>query len=73
MGVGLWGDPAEVDIARFGTSVSTEPSISPFVYVTQYAEKDPAVIWTKASGLFIPVLYNPYSLFISTVTDSTGA
>ena len=73
MGVGLWGDPPEVDIARFGTSVSTEPSISPFVYVSQYAEKDPAVIWTKASGLFIPVLYNPYSLFISTVTDSTGA
>ena len=73
MGVGLWGDPPEVDIARFGTSVSTEPSISPFVYVSQYAEKDPAVIWTKASGLFIPVLYNPYSLFISTVTDSSGA
>lgn len=72
MGVGLWGDPPEVDIARFGTSVSTESSISPFVYVSQYAEKDPAVIWTKASGLFIPVLYNPYSLFISTVTD-TGA
>ena len=73
MGVGLWGDPPEVDIARFNTSVSTESSISPFVYVSQYAEKDPAVIWTKASGLFIPVLYNPYSLFISTVTDSTGA
>lgn len=72
MGVGLWGDPPEVDIARFNTSVSTESSISPFVYVSQYAEKDPAVIWTKASGLFIPVLYNPYSLFISTVTG-TGA
>ena len=72
MGVGLWGDPPEVDIAKFNTSVSTESSISPFVYVSQYAEKDPAVIWTKASGLFIPVLYNPYSLFISTVTG-TGA
>ena len=30
-------------------------------------EKDPTVLWTKASGLFIPVLYNPNSLFIATV------
>lgn len=72
MGIGLWGDPPEVDIARFGATVSTEPSVSPYVYVSQYAEKDPAVIWTKASALFIPVLYNPNSLFIASVTDSTA-
>lgn len=69
LGVGLWGDPPEVDIDRFGATVGTEPSVSPYVYVTQYAEKDPAVIWTKASGLFMPVLYNPNSLFIATVTE----
>ena len=33
----------------------------------QWMETDPAVLWTKASGLFIPVLYNPNSLFIATV------
>jgi hypothetical protein len=32
-------------------------------------ETDPAVLWTKASGLFMPVLYNPDSLFIATVAD----
>lgn len=70
MGIGLWGDPPEVDIEKFGTTVGTESSVSPYVYVSQYAEKDPAVIWTKASALFIPVLYNPNSLFIATATDS---
>lgn len=70
MGIGLWGDPPEVDIEKFGTTVGTESSVSPYVYVSQYSEKDPAVIWTKASALFIPVLYNPNSLFIATATDS---
>ena len=36
----------------------------------QWMETDPAVLWTKASGLFMPVLYNPNSLFIATVSDS---
>lgn len=70
MGIGLWGDPPEVDIEKFGATVGTESSVSPYVYVSQYSEKDPAVIWTKASALFIPVLYNPNSLFIATATDS---
>lgn len=71
MGIGLWGDPPEVDIANLGASVRTESGVSPYVYITQYAEKDPAVIWTKASALFVPVLYNPNSLIIADVTDST--
>lgn len=67
MGVGLWGDPPEVDAANFyKVSASTT---SPFVYVMQWMETDPAVLWTKASGLFMPVLYNPNSLFIATTTD----
>jgi len=71
MGVGLWGDPPEVTLGElsFGTA---ESSVSPYVYVSQWTEKDPAVLWTKASGLFMPVLYNPSSLFVATVTD-TGA
>lgn len=70
LGTGLWGNPPEVDAARFYT-VSTEPSISPYVYVMQWMETDPTVLWTKASALFMPVLYNPHSLFIATV--DTGA
>lgn len=67
LGVGLWGDPPELDAAQF---MDVEGSgVSPYVYISQWAEKDPAVLWTKASGLFMPVLYNPDSLFIATVAD----
>ena len=65
LGVGLWGDPPEVEASRFMQVGASE--VSPFVYISQWAEKDPAVLWTKASGLFIPVLYNPESLYIATV------
>lgn len=72
VGVGLWGDPPEIELSRYGAQVGTGGSASPFVYITQYAENDPAVVWTKASGLFIPVIYNPTHIFIATVT-TTGA
>ena len=72
VGVGLWGDPPEIELSRYGANVGTGGSASPYVYITQYAEKDPAVVWTKASGLFIPVIYNPTALHIATVT-TTGA
>lgn len=68
MGVGLWGNPPEVDAGQF-MEVSTSGQ-SPYVYISQWMEKDPAVLWTKASGLFIPVLYNPNSLFVATVTET---
>ena len=67
LGRGLWGDPPEIDNARFYSN--EEPSSSPFVYVTQKMEWDPAVIWTKASGLFMPVLFNPNSLYVATVSS----
>ena len=69
LGTGLWGDPPEIEAARFGHQAQGNGGISPYVYVSQYMENDPAVLWTKASGLFIPVLYNPNSLFIATVKD----
>ena len=70
LGVGLWGNPPEVDNAQFMDVQGS--SESPFVYISQWTEKDPAVLWTKASTLFIPVLYNPNSLWIASVTDSTA-
>lgn len=68
VGTGLWGDPPEVSDGLI--DVSTIPEVSNFVYIMQWTEKDPAVLWTKASALFIPVLYNPNSLWIATVTDN---
>ena len=67
LGTGLWGESPEADASSF-YDVSTS-GISPYVYIMQWMEKDPAVLWTKASGLFMPVLYNPDSLFIATVGD----
>ena len=71
MGVGLWGDPPEVDAANFYQV--NQSSTSPYVYVMQWMETDPAVLWTKASGLFMPVLYNPDSLYIATTSDTVVA
>lgn len=65
LGIGLWGDSPEADVTQF-LDVSTSGE-SPYVYITQWSENDPAVLWTKASSLFMPVLYNPNSLFIAEV------
>ena len=68
LGVGLWGDSPEADVAQLlDVSNSTE---SPYVYITQWSENDPAVLWTKASTLFMPVLYNPNSLYIATKANT---
>lgn len=70
VGVGLWGDPPEVRLSGFYPVNAS--GVAPFVYVTQKMEWDPAVLWTKASGLFMPLLYDPNSLWIATVkTENT--
>lgn len=71
IGDGLWGDPPEVSASRF-MEVSGS-AVSPYVYVSQYAEKDPAVTWTKASALFMPVLYNPNALYVASITETAAA
>lgn len=71
LGTGLWGDAPELDVAQLLATRTSEKS--PFVCITQWAEKDPSVLWTKASTLFMPVLYNPNSLFIASVTETPGA
>lgn len=70
LGVGLWGNPPEVDAANF--MQVNQSSVTPYVYVSQWMEKDPAVLWTKASGLFMPVLYNPNSLYVASVEETEG-
>ena len=67
LGTGLWGNPPEADVPQY---LDGRPSTDrPYVYISQWAEKDPAVLWTKASALFMPVLYSPDSLWIATVTE----
>ena len=70
LGIGLWGDAPEVDVANLLKGETS--SISPYVHISQWQENDPAVLWTKASALFMPVLYNPSSLWIATATESEG-
>lgn len=70
LGTVAWGDPPEATVGSLGTATSS--SESPYVYIDQWTEDDPKVLWTKASALFIPVLYNPTSLWIATVVDSSN-
>lgn len=72
LGIGLWGDPPEADNPSLlgNTNASGQ---SPYVYVHQWMTDDPAVLWTKASGLFIPVLYDPQSLFIASVVAESDS
>lgn len=71
IGVGLWGDPPETRLSGFYPVNSS--GVAPYVYVTQKMEWDPAVLWTKASGLFMPLLYDPNSLWIATVKAETAS
>ena len=71
LGDGLWGLPPEADAEPFATAVASGDF--PYVFVDQYAENDPKVVWTKASGLFIPVLYNPNALYVATYANTPGA
>lgn len=73
IGTGLWGDPPELEAANGFSGGVAASSESPFVYISQWAETDPAVLWTKASALFMPVLYNPQSLYVATVTETPGS
>jgi len=72
LGTGLWGDSPEATAAKAGFAEKNieASTISPYVYIMQWMENDPTVTWTKASSLFIPVLYNPNSLWIATIDDS---
>jgi hypothetical protein len=67
IGTGLWGPtPEEESYGQW-----TAKSAKQFITITQWATHDPVATWTKASGLFIPVLPDPKGLFIATVSSDT--
>ena len=47
----------------------TSKSQKQFITITQWETPDPVAEWTKASGVFIPVLPNPYGIVIGTVGE----
>ena len=63
LGSGLWGvTPEEL---RYGPW--TKKSEKQFVTITQWETDDPVATWTKASGLFVPVLPVPEGMIIATI------
>lgn len=67
-GVGLWGTTTEEEVAG---GFEGKQSYDGLVYITQWSEQDPPIQWTKASGVFVPVLPSPKSHVIITVADGS--
>lgn len=64
LGSGLWGvTPEELSYGSW-----TKKSAKQFVTITQWETPDPVATWTKASGLFVPVLPAPEGMIIATIT-----
>lgn len=62
LGVGLWGvTPEEAEYGQYSAK-----SADQYITITQWATPDPVAVWTKASGMFIPVLPDPNALFVAT-------
>ena len=70
IGDGIWGDPPSVRAQRF-IEVSAS-DVSPYVYISQKAEFDPDIVWTKAEALYMPVIYNTNALYVASVTATPG-
>ena len=77
LGTGLWGVTPEEEAQGNPFDTKREQQ---YVTVTQWSAPDPVAVWTKASGVFLPVLPNPYGHIIANVatkqthgTDSGGS
>ncbi len=66
VGAGLWGVTPEE--ASYGPW--TAKSQNQYITITQWQTPDPVAVWTKASGVFIPVLPDPNAVVIGTITLS---
>lgn len=64
LGAGLWGVTPEEREQGAWTAAREQQ----FVTLRQWATPDPVAVWTKASGLFVPVMPNVYGHMIATIT-----
>lgn len=63
LGTGLWGvTPEELEYGQYSAKSSDQ-----YITITQWATPDPVAVWTKASGLFVPVLPDPAGLILATI------
>lgn len=64
LGRGLWGATPE----ERAQGPWTQKNATQFITSVMWEEPDPVAVWTKSSGLFVPVIPNPQGLYIGTVT-----
>lgn len=67
VGTGLWGTTVEERTEEAFTSIQN--GYNGFITISTWATPDPPEKWTKASGVFVPVLPNPKGLAICTIAD----
>lgn len=70
LGIGLWGVTPE-ELEQGGAFDSKRQQ--QYVTVTTWDTPDPVATWTKASGLFIPVMPNIYGHMIATIDTADNA
>ena len=69
VGAGLWGVTPEEDAQ--GGAFDSKREMQ-YVTCTTWDTPDPVATWTKATGLMVPVLPNPYGHIIATVDGTEG-
>lgn len=62
-GVGLWGTTPE----EIASGAYSAKSAQQYITISQWQTPDPVAVWTKASGLFVPVIPDPSALVIATI------
>lgn len=69
VGTGLWGvtPEEEADGATFDARSERQ-----FVTISQWSSQDPVAAWTKASGLFVPVMPDVYGHIIADIADESS-
>lgn len=69
IGAGLWGKtPDELAPMQSWKMADIGDMSTAFVTTKQWVNPDPVATWTMASGVFVPVLPNPLSLYIANIT-----
>lgn len=66
-GRGIWGVTPE-ERAAFSNTWDVAQQGQLYVMYTQWKEKDPVVTWSKASGMFVPLITDPYGIFSAEIT-----